>query len=257
MNVIRTIHTLGRWGRKVAPTALALTGAAGVVATGYSAAQAGKEVGAWETRHGEKMPVKKKVRTYAKPVIFGATSIACILTGDRLHVKRYTALAGAASLIQQNYDSYRNAAKAVCGNGEKWDDTPVQDKKTKVEADAIWDLCKKNGINPVDTGSGTELWYEPISKTWFLASQDYVKDVFYHINRSFHLKYEITFNEYLRFLGLPAEAPGFDLIHWDHDEGEEIYGYQWIDFQIKSLELRDGTKYNGIFYPFEPHLSEK
>ena len=257
IGIVNAVRFLGRLGRKVAPTACAVGGAIGVVATGYSAAKAGKEVGAYEAVNGP-MPVKKKIRTYAKPAILGATSIALIFTGDRIHAHRYAALGAAANLIQNNYDSYREAAKSVCGNGEKWDDSLIREKKNEVESNAIWELCKKNGIKPIDTHTGTELWYEPISQTWFLSSEDHVKDVFYHINRNFQLKSEITFNEYLRFLGLPSDSPGFELIHWDHYEGETIYGYEWIDFNIQDdLKLRDGTPYKGIFYPFEPHLSEK
>lgn len=254
----RAVLTLSKFGRKVAPTACAIAGATGVVYTGYSAAKTGEEVGAYEQKFNYKLPLRQKIVIYRKPIIFGGLSIGAIILGDRLHVKRYAALSAAANIIQE-----RARLKDV-GMQQLQQDIYKQDKAEAVQAadeckaQNIWDSCEKNGIKPFDTHTGIDLWYEPISETWFLANEDHVKNVFYHINRNFARKDEITFNEFLMFLDLPHNKPGFDLLHWDHYEGETIYGYQWIDFMIRDdLTLRDGTKYKAIFYPFEPHLSEK
>ena len=235
MNFLTPIRTLGKFAIKHGPTLMAVGAAGGVVATGVTAAEAG-------ARYQE----TGKKAEFVKPVIIGATTIAGIFMSDRLHVRRYTALAGAASVIQDNYNRYRNAFP------------DGMDEVNSQKAMDIWEKCKRNGINKVvDTHTGNELWFEPESKTWFLASEDHVKDACYHTNRNFKLRHYEPFNEWLRFLNLPDDDLSFELLGWYEYEGKVYYGYTWIDFEFKDKALPDGTAYKEISYPFGPHLSEK
>lgn len=238
MTITKAITLLGKWGRKVAPTAIAIASGLGVVATGVSAAKAGmryKETG--------------KKTEFIKPVIIGAVTMAGIFTSDRIHVRRQAAIAGAAHVIQDNYDRWRNALPDS--------EQHIRDEVNSQKARDIWERCKRNGIKPVDTHTGNELWFEPESERWFLASEDHVKDACYHTNRNFKLRGYESFNEWLRFLNLPDDDLSFEQLGWYEYEGEAYYGYTWIDFEFKNKELPDGTKYKEIFYPYGPHLSER
>ena len=239
MNIQNGIILLGKIGRKVAPTAFAVAGGVGVVATGVTAAKAG-------LRYQE----TKNKKVFIKPVVTGVATIACIFTGDRLHAKRYAALAGAASVVERNFRDYRDIYAPDVDNVAR---NEVNEKR----AEDIWKRCQQNGIKPVDTHTGNDLWFEPESMTWFLASEGHVKDAAYHTNRNFKLRGSEPFNEWLKFLGLPDDDLSFEMLGWYDYEGEAYYGYTWIDFELKPKELRDGTKYTEIFYPFGPHLTEK
>ena len=239
MNLLTTLRTLGKFSIRHAPMIWSVAAAGGVVATGVTAAQAGAEY--QETKD-------KKV--FIKPVVTGVATIACIFTGDRLHAKRYAALAGAASVVERNFRDYRDIYAPDVDNVAR---NEVNEKR----AEDIWEKCKRNGIKPVDTHTGNDLWFEPESMTWFLASESHVKDAAYHTNRNFKLRGSEPFNEWLKFLGLPDDDLSFEMLGWYDYEGEAYYGYTWIDFELKPKELRDGTKYTEIFYPFGPHLTEK
>lgn len=236
MNFLTPIRTLGKFAIKHGPTLMAVGAAGGVVATGVTAAEAG-------ARYQE----TGKKTEFVKPVIIGATTIAGIFMSDRLHVRRYTALAGAASVIQNNYDRFCSALP----------DDHVKEEVNEQKAEDIWKKCQKNGIKPVDTHTGNKLWFEPISMQWFLASEQHVTEAEYHTNRNFQLKGDIPFNEFLSFLELDDKNLSFEQLGWDIYLGETYYGYQWIDFVHKDKMLKDGTEYTEIFYPFEPHLGEK
>ena len=236
MNFLTPIRTLGKFAIKHGPTLMAVGAAGGVVATGVTAAEAG-------ARYQE----TGKKTEFVKPVVIGATTIAGIFMSDRLHVRRYTALAGAASVIQNNYDRFRSALA----------DDHVREEVNEQKAEDIWKRCQKNGIKPVDTHTGNKLWFEPISMQWFLASEQHVTEAEYHTNRNFQLKGDIPFNEFLSFLELDDKNLSFEQLGWDIYLGETYYGYQWIDFVHKDKKLMDGTEYTEIFYPFEPHLGEK
>ena len=276
MKLLKSLGTVGKAAKKCAPTLLSIAGAGGVVLTGIEAARAGyadAQLDQIASVHGnEDKPsrARRKIKTYAKPVIFGAVSVGCILTGDRLHARRYAALGAAASVIQGRYDNLRESMRLVNGyteypDGSRKDITEPgameqlqRQRADSVTAVGMLNYCRAHGIEPEDTHTGNKLWYEPISRTYFLASEDHVTNAEYHANRNFKLRGEEPFSEFLRFLELKAgDQPGYDMLHWDDYEGETYYGYQWIDFVHLIKQLQDGPDYTQIFYPFEPHLSEK
>ena len=273
MNWMKTLATISKTAKKYAPTMLSVAGACGVVVTGISAAKAGREDMTMDIKASNAFEPpeerrKRKIRTYAKPVIFGAASIGCILAGDRLHARRYIALGAAASVIQDRYDRLskqlrmtKTSTRDENGNlieGKGTADASMKDIMDTNEAERIYWQCQEAGIHPYDTHSGNDLWYESFSKTWFFASEKHVDDAGYNLNRNFHLRGESPFSEYLRFLELPVgDHPMYDKFHWNLYEGEVYYGYSWVDFMYAKKRLANGLEYTHIFYPFEPHLGEE
>lgn len=271
-----SFKTLAKVAKKSAPTILSIAGAGGVVATGVAAAKAGYKDGRVESDFAASFEplrekAKRKIKTYLKPALIGAASIGCIVAGDRLHMRRYAALGAAASVIQNRYDSLRHYLTNCNGYTENPDGTHAAEYKNRGELEKIsrgkadmdnamivHRYLSEHGIEPYNTHTGDELWYEPITKVYFLASEKHVNDAEYMLNRNFKLRGNCPFSEWLRFLGLPeAKDPEYELIHWDDYEGEAFYGYMWIDFVHVRATLPDGPDYIQIFYPFEPHLGEK
>lgn len=292
MNLLKTFTVIGKTAKKCAPTILSVAGAAGVAVTGVAAAKAGYEDAKEDARLGYGIKVgdreydkfsnippafwetpeerrKRKIKTYAKPIIFGAASMGCILAGDRLHAKRYMALGAAAGIIQERYDRLRGYLTTCKGyreeDGERKDyEAPGQlEKTTRFSADSmaaadIFEYCKEHGIEPEDTHTGDQLWYEPLSKTYFLASEGHVERAFSLANKALKTTGEATLMDLLKYLELRgAEQPGYDLYHWNEYEGDAFYGYDWIEPRFIHKKLHDGPEFIQIFYPVEPHLGEK
>lgn len=238
MNFLTPIRTLGKFTIKHGPTLMAVGAAGGVVATGVTAAEAG-------ARYQE----TGKKTEFVKPVIIGATTIAGIFMSDRLHVRRYTALAGAASVIQRQYDKYVNAAEGDVHS-------LIQDDRDTYSAEDIWKKCQKNGISPIDTHTGTKLWFEPVSEQFFLASSDHVTQAINRAVETFECADYYVFGEFLRDLELPRIS-GYNNLIWDRELGGTFYGYSQVLIGMKDKKLRDGTEYTQIDYMYDPHLGEK
>ena len=238
MNFLMPIRTLGKFAIKHGPTLCAVAAAGGVVATGVTAAQAGAK---YQETHDKK--------EFIKPVITGAVTIAGIFVSDRLHVRRYVALSGAASIIQRQYDKYVQAMEPDIHELTK-------DDRDNYSAEDIWQKCQKNGITPIDTHTGTKLWYEPISESFFLASSDHVTQAINRAIESFEYANYYDFGEFIRDLELPYK-PGYSNLLWDRELGETFYGYSQVHIAMKDKKLRDGTEYTQIDYMYDPHLSER
>ena len=261
MLITTALFALGSFGLANLPTICSIGGAVGVVATTVEAVNAGREdaendreLAQNETKKERR---KRKIRTYAKTAIKGAATIGGIMLADRLHVRKYTKLALVAGRIAQNHLEYKAAAREILGkDGEQ----KIEEKKCENKAEEVYKKCLEQGIEPIDTHTGSQLFFEPESGIYFLASLEHVLEAEYDTNRNFILKQYMPFSEWLQFLLLDADDiddPEFHRIGWNDFSGEAIYGYRWIDFSHKELTLPNGMKYTMIWYPFAPHLGEE
>lgn len=246
---------IGKFGIANAPTILSVIGEAGVALTGYFSAKSGME---YQKRidDGEELTIGDKALIFSKPVITGAATIGCIFTGDRLHVHRRAAVMAAANIIQQRSMLKDVAMEQMQGDIYKEDREIATEAADQTMAETIWDKCKKNGIQPIDTHTGTKLWYEPISEQFFLASSDHVTGSIVKISDDFDACGYAVAGEFIRYLELPVK-PGFNNLVWDRDLGETFYGYTTIQMALKDKKLKDGTEYTQIYYVRDPHLSDK
>lgn len=75
----------------------------------------------------------------------------------------------------------------------------------------------------------------------------------YELNRRFHDRGVVVFNEFLEYLGQKDKAcPDGDDRGWEVYIGETIYGYTWIDIGLK--ECPDEPWVTEIYMPVYPHL---
>lgn len=87
----------------------------------------------------------------------------CIIAADRTHNKRYLAVAAALSLKEKDLSEYRAKVKELFG--EKKEDT-VQRELAK---DYAMSVPQDDGV-VILTTHGEELFYEPITRTYFKSS---------------------------------------------------------------------------------------
>lgn len=104
-------------------------------------------------------------------------------------------------------------------------------------------------------GEDELLFYDELFDVWFRSSLASVRTAQYHINRNFHLRGEVTMEEFYEFLGInpPADRPQydtFDTIGWGEDFKEG--GMNWIDMSTVLSDKVDGEKFFILQYTFAP-----
>lgn len=235
-----------------APSLLSASAAVGVIGTGISCSIATAKTMQAIKIESEKGNAPEKAADYVRigwknyiiPATVAGLTIFEIFYSNRLHLKKEAALLSALSLTEAQFREYSNGVKDFFGEEHEGQMTDlIADEKERTTPYAQ---------NAIDTGSGNMLFFEPYSKQWFKASEEYVLEAEYHINRNFVLGQTITLNEWYRFLGIPTKPFG-DALGWDSYTGEALYGYCWIDFWNRDKTFPDGTKYISIEYPFAPH----
>lgn len=104
---------------------------------------------------------------------------------------------------------------------------------------------------PVDIHKDEKIMFrESISEQCFESTFEDVLDAEYNLNRLFVLRGYASIGDFWDLLGIrTGEDP--DKIGWEAYIGEVHYGYQWVDFYHKKIEI-DGKIYYEINYPFPP-----
>lgn len=234
--------------KKNLPSILAWVSAAGVaVTTGLavrSTAKSLKKIQKAERRYGRKLTKGEMVKTaapsFVSTFVVGGVTIACIFTGDRLHIKREMAIGSAYAMISQAYQEYRKeVAKINAGEVDQQALSNIRQKE--IEERKI----------PKPEGDKL-LFFEEISGRYFESTMLEVVDAEYHFNRNYWLRGGYSnLNEFYDFLGLDR-TPAGDILGWSSYWGEAFYGYTWVDFEHTLTTLDDGLECYIISYPFPP-----
>ena len=95
------------------------------------------------------------------------------------------------------------------------------------------------------------VFYDEFSKRYFQRTLAQVQAAEYHLNRNYILRGYADLNEFYRFLDLPETDLGGKL-GWSMDAAAEMYGYSWIDFEHKAVNLGEGNVCYRIDMPFAP-----
>ena len=85
----------------------------------------------------------------------------------------------------------------------------------------------------------------------FESTRADVMAAIYEINRYFHDRGQVTFNDFLKYLGQNSVEEGDDR-GWESYVGESIYGYSWIDIGLK--ECIDEPWITEIYMACYPHF---
>lgn len=223
------------------PTILTCMGAIGVVVTAVMTVKATpkaiKRLEMAEDDKGEKLTNLEVIfvagPAFIPATVVGLSTISCILGANVLSKRNQASLVSAYALLNQSYQQYRNAAKAVYG----------EDANSKIQAQMAKDTyVSADGYSvysaDMDPESERILCYDLYSKRYFTSTMAAVLNAQYHVNRNLCLRGDTTVNEFYEFLGIDEIDCG-DEIGWSIEELMEG-GIMWLDFDNSQAVMDDG-----------------
>ena len=251
----RAISHAGRYLHKTLPTILTCVSAVGVVVTAVMAVKATPKaltlLDEAEKEKGEKLSALETVATaapvYIPSAMAGLFTISCLFGANAVNQKRQASLAGALVMMERSFNEYREKARKIFG----------QDGDEQIRAEIAQDHFKETciypyiGVEEQDSNAPLLVFYDEWSKRYFQRTLAEVQAAEYHLNRNYILRGYADLNEFYRFLDLPETDLGSKL-GWSMDAAAEFYGYSWIDFEHKSMNLGDGNVCYRIDTPFAP-----
>lgn len=153
-----------------------------------------------------KQIVTKVCPLYLPAAVTGVVSIACIIGGQSVNLRRNAALATAYSLSESAFKDYRQ--KVVESIGEKKEKT-IRDEVAK-ENRANHPI-RNNEV--IITDRGDTLFFDPISSRYFRNSIDNMKKIQNNLayRMSYGMEPYISLNDIYYEVGLPSIEMGEDL----------------------------------------------
>ena len=258
--------------RKHMPVILTYAGVCGVVGTAVMAVRAtpkalsliqlekerinaelyktAKENGKEEFPRVDKLTPKEVIavawKCYIPSIMFGFSTIACIISIHALDKRNQASLASAYAMLNETYKQYRDAAKSVYG----------EDADAKIQAEIAKDtFISADGMavySPDADFSDKLLFYDFFSKRYFESTLAAVLTAEYHINRNLQLRGYSTINEFYEFLGLDGIKFG-DKMGWGIDELVTDCGCLWLDFENHKAKMDDGLECFIVSPIYEPN----
>lgn len=226
----------------VSPTILTCVAAIGVIGTAVLAVRATTRADrllqeATDERGGPLTrleTVKVVVPVYLPAALAGLSTISCIVGANLLNKRQQASMASAYAMLDQAYQRYRKAARAVYG----------EEADARINAEIAKDIyVEGDGLiyDPsLDRKRDKILFFDSNSQRYFQATIPAVLNAMYHLNRNLVLRGEVSLNEFFGFIGID-EIEGGDKIGWSADELLEN-GLLWLDFENVNAKLEDGME---------------
>lgn len=167
----------------------------------------------------DKLPAKDVVRLtwkcYIPAVATGVVSIACIIGGSSVNLRRNAALATAYTLSESAFKEYRDKVVETVG-----------EKKEKTVREAVHkEMLEKNPVGKneiIVTNTGEVRCYDAWSGRYFMSDMNTLHRVVNEMNETMIRSYNscISLNDFYYRIGLPEVKVG-DYIGWriDGDRG--------------------------------------
>lgn len=244
--------------RKHMPAVLTYAGVCGVVGTAIMAVKATpkalkiiEQEKMYRSYEGNNKPTKKEIvdltwKCYIPSIMFGLSTIACIISIHALNKKNQASLTSAYAMLNEAYKQYRDAAKVVYG----------EDADAKIQAEIAKDtFISADGISiysPDSDYSEKLLFYDFFSKRYFESTLAAVLNAEYHMNRNLQLRGYSTINEFYEFLGLDGIKLG-DEMGWGIDELITNCGCLWLDFENHKTTMDGGLECIIVSPIWEPN----
>lgn len=185
-------------------------------------------------------------RCYIPSIMFGLSTIACIISIHALDKRSQASLTSAYAMLNEAYKQYRDAAKVVYG----------EDADAKIQAEIAKDtFISADGIavySPDSDFSEKILFYDFFSKRYFESTLAAVLNAEYHMNRNLQLRGYSTINEFYEFLGLDGIKLG-DEMGWGIDELITNCGCLWLDFENHKTTMDGGLECIIVSPIWEPN----
>jgi len=233
--------------KKNSGTILAILASGGVVATsifsGKAAIKAHEKLKEAQKEADHELTNVEKIKTvattYITPILFGASTIACIFGINILDNKKYASLACAYGMLRGTYNKYKDKVIERHGMDEHVEITKeIAPKNISVERANSPYLYSQGAEGPIpyDDNEETRLFYLVDDERYFEAKLSAVLNAMYHLNRNMCLMGEVDAAMWYDFLGIEPTEGRENLVWYQNDS------YVWIDFDVKEVELEDGLK---------------
>lgn len=252
--------------KKNSGTILAILASGGVVATsifsGKAAIKAHEKLKEAQKEADHELTNIEKVKTvattYITPILFGASTIACIFGMSFLDNKKYASLACAYGMLRKTYDKYKDKVIERHGTDEHVEITKeIAPKNISVERASAPYLYSQGIVGPQiiscdvdDDDEEIRLFYLVDDERYFEAKLSNVLNAMYHLNRNMSLMGEVDAAMWYDFLGIEPTEGRENLVWYPNDS------YVWIDFDMKEVELEDGLKCILIEAVWGPDIPE-
>lgn len=223
---------------------LSYMGLIGVPITGWLGVRAGRNV---EHEIQERKPTSKKEelqmtwKYYIPPTAAGLMTGACIIGGAEYAARDTTAALALYEGGCKLADKAEEAVKEVVGE-KKAEEIVEQTNKDILASDPL------NGRPVINTGHGTDLWYETFNGRYFYADVDFIKQVEYDcLDEVYNCMY-MSASDVFEKMNLPRSDAG-DMLGFNSDHKPKFrYDHGFADngrpCGILSFEERPVSEYN-------------
>ena len=145
---------------------------------------------------------------------------------------------------EKAFDDFKDMTEKLDGKGSaKVIEKAVEQKKIDDKKGKPWEEKETFRI----TFQGKTVIFE--------STRADVMEAIYQLNRYFHGRGCVTFNEFLKYLGQEPIGEEGDKRGWEAYIGEAIYGYSWIDIGLKECE--DEPWVTEIWMACYPHFLDE
>lgn len=162
--------------------------------------------------------VKLTWKCYIPTILVGGVSVLCLIWGNRVIVKRYTALAAAYSLSETAFRDYRNRVVEKIG----------EQKEKEIHSDIARDKMESNPISNhrvIDTGCGKDLCFDVLSGRYFYSDVNNLEKIVNELNRRMRDEMNISLNDYYWEINLDSIDIG-EILGWNIDTDYIELGFE-------------------------------
>lgn len=185
-----------------------------------------------------KETLKVAAKCYWKPATLALISTACIISADRIHLKRATIIGSAFTITKAAYDEYKDKVVEVIGK-EKEQEVEKKVAETKLKKDPV------ENKEVIVIGGGTTLCYDSISQRYFKSDAATLKQAANVLCDRLRSEMYVSLNDFYYEIGLePLRIIGEDL-GWNIDDG-------YLDIWFSSMIATDGTPCLVLNYNVAP-----
>ena len=232
--------------KRNASTILTCMGGAGAVATTVMAVKATPKalqlIEDAKQEKGEKLTKMEVVlvtgKVYMPAVIVGVGTLACIFGANTLNKRTQASLMSAYALLDSSFKEYKGKLTELYGT----------EADEKIKEELVKDDLKDSEMS---FEGDKRLFYDELSREYFEATMEQVKDAEYNINRQIHLNGGATLNEFYNFLGIGPRDFAEEL-GWSQAILSEMYWTEWLDFNHHNVTMDDGLECCIISTPQAP-----
>lgn len=239
------------------PTILTGLGVAGLLSTVILAVKATPKAMQLLDDENERLYIEGGQRDYPKPLnkkdviiltykcyipaaIMGGITIACILSANKINLRRNAALASVYSISEKALKEYQSKVIERIG----------APKEREIRDDIAKEKLENNPVVEQDiicTGKGETLCYEALSGRYFKSDREKINKAVNEINKNLRTEMFVTLNELYYELGLPDSKLG-ETLGWHIDRG-------YLDPHFSSHLAENGTPCLVLDFNIEPKYS--